>query len=103
MQPVNDIISLIKFNKTVNKIKYNQSNGEIKVECEDDSKFSADHVICTVLLGVLEERHLSMFEPQLPLSKFIAIDALDYGTVDKIYLEFEKPFWDANWGGFSIL
>jgi spermine oxidase len=25
------------------------------------------------------------------------------GTVDKIYLEFKKPFWDANFHGFSLL
>lgn len=94
---------MIKFNKTVRKINYGESNGGIKVECIDGSIFFADNVICTVSLGVLKACQFSMFEPQLPLSKFNAIDGLAYGTLDKIYLLYEKPFWDANWGGFSIL
>lgn len=99
---------LIHFNKDVRKIIYNQSKneplyGRIKIECEDSSTYSADHVICTVSLGVLKERHLKMFEPPLSLTKYIAIEALDYGTVDKIYLEFEKQFWSADWRGFTIL
>lgn len=98
-----DIMSLVKFNKTVSKIDYSEPNGDIKVECEDGSTFSADHVICTVSLGVLKKRVFSMFEPLLPLTKFIAIDALAYGTLDKIYLTYEKLFWDTNWGGFTIL
>lgn len=103
LQPPIDIIPLIKFNKTVGKINYGETNGEIEVECEDGTVFSVDHVICTVSLGVLKERVFSLFEPQLPLSKFIAIDALGFGTLDKIYLTYEKPFWDADWGGFTIL
>lgn len=103
MQQVIDIIPITQFNKTVRKIAYNQPNGSIRVDCEDGASFTADHLICTVSLGVLKERHLSMFEPLLPLTKCINIDGLMYGTVDKIYLEFERPFWSEDWGGFSIL
>lgn len=104
MQPIVDIIPLIKFNKTVNRIDYQNANDEINVECDDGSKFPVDHVICTVSLGVLKKHHLSMFEPLLPLPKCIAIDGVNYGTLDKIYLLYEKPFWDNNnWGGFTIL
>lgn len=60
-------------------------------------------MICTIPLGVLKERHMSMFEPLLPLSKFKNIDGLTFGTVDKIFLEFDEPFWNSEWGGFSIL
>lgn len=98
-----DVIPLIKFNKTVSKISYRESNGEIQVECKDGSTLSTDHVICTVSLGVLKACQFDMFELQLPLSKFNAINGLDYGTLHKIYLLYEKPFWDADWGGFSIL
>lgn len=101
--PVIDIIPLTKFNKTVQKIAYNQPDGIIKVECEDGSTFSADHLICTVSLGVLKKRQLEMFEPLLPLTKFIKIDRTTFGTLAKIYLEFEKPFWNVGWAGFSIL
>lgn len=103
LHPTIDVIPLIEFNKTVSKIDYKNPNGNIKIECKDGSIFSGDHVICTVSLGVLKTCQFSMFEPQLPLSKFNAINGLDYGTLDKIYLLYEKSFWGANWGGFSIL
>lgn len=98
-----DVIPLINFNKEVLKIVHNQPDGLINIECKDGSSYSADHVICTVSLGVLKERHLNMFEPLLPLWKFNAIDGMMIGTVDKIYLEFDKPFWNDDWDGFSIL
>lgn len=91
------------FNKTVQKIIYNHPDGFIRAECEDGSRRIGSHVILTVPLGVLKARHLSMFEPFLPLSKINAINGLNYGVVDKIYLEFDKPFWNDDWAGFSIL
>lgn len=98
------MIPFIKFNKEVRKIVYNQPDGSpIKIKCTDGSCYEADHLICTVSLGVLKERHLSMFEPLLPLWKIQTIDGMGFGTIDKIYLEYEKPFWDKDWNGFSIL
>lgn len=98
-----DILPLIRFNKEVQKIIYNQPSSPIKVLCDDGSSYSADHLICTVSLGVLKERHFDMFEPLLPLWKFNAIDGMTIGTADKIFLEFDKPFWPENWSGFSAL
>lgn len=54
-------------------------------------------------VGVLQERYLSLFEPELPAIKVNAINGLTLGTVDKIYLEFAKPFWRADWEGISFL
>lgn len=102
-EPMIDVIPLIKFNKEVLKIAYNQRDGLIKIKCKDSSSYSADHIICTVSLGVLKERHLNMFEPLLPRWKCNSIDGMMIGTVDKIYLEFEKPFWNEDWEGFSML
>lgn len=96
----------IHLNKEVRKIDYNQSMSfgkQIQIECLDKSTYSADHVICTVSLGVLKERHLSLFDPILPSDKFDSIEGLSIGTVDKIYVEFEKPFWSDDWNGFSML
>lgn len=44
-----------------------------------------------------------MFRPELPQSKCNAIEGLTLGTVDKIYLEFDSPFWPEDWSGFSML
>lgn len=98
-----DVIPLINFNKEVHKISYNQPDGLININCKDGSSYSVDHVICTVSLGVLKDRQLSLFDPLLPRWKFNSIDGMMIGTVDKIYLEFDKPFWNEDWDGFSIL
>lgn len=75
----------------------------IRVKCSDDTCFEADHVIVTCSLGVLKENYETMFIPELPQQKKSAIQGLSIGTVDKIYIEFEKPFWEPNWLGFSLL
>lgn len=100
-----DIMPHIRFNKNVQNIIYNpfSIDGLIKIKCSDGSNFIANHLICTISLGVLKKCHLHLFEPILPTWKIAAIDGLMYGTVDKIYVEFEQSFWPNQWNGFSML
>ncbi|XP_004840817.1 spermine oxidase isoform X1 [Heterocephalus glaber] len=65
----------------------------VVVECEDCEVIPADHVIVTVSLGVLKRQYTSFFQPGLPTEKVAAIHRLGIGTTDKIFLEFEEPFW----------
>lgn len=90
----------------VTKITYNtrtKSSNRIKVKCSDGSVHLADHLICTVSLGVLKRFHLTLFEPCLPLSKINSIDGMGFSTVDKIFVEFTETFWTDDWLGVSIL
>ncbi|XP_073998632.1 spermine oxidase isoform X2 [Rhodnius prolixus] len=64
----------------------------VEVSCENGSRFLAEHVICTIPLGVLKDRADSLFIPQLPPHKQEAIDKLLFGTVDKIFLSYDRPF-----------
>ncbi|NXG68360.1 PAOX oxidase, partial [Baryphthengus martii] len=68
----------------------------IQVECEDGDTFLADHVIVTVPLGFLKEHHQDFFQPPLPKWKAEAIRRLGFGTNNKIFLEFEQPFWEPQ-------
>lgn len=68
----------------------------IYVECEDEEWIAADHVIMTASLGVLKENHETMFSPSLPEDKVLAIEKLGISTTDKIFLEFEEPFWSPE-------
>ncbi|XP_060543159.1 spermine oxidase isoform X1 [Pantherophis guttatus] len=108
--------SVIHLNKPVKCIHWNQSiskeieqvadhNEEhleenagysVLVECEDCEFILADHVIVTVSLGVLKKRHEEMFYPPLPEEKVLAIQKLGISTTDKIFLEFETPFWSPE-------
>ncbi|XP_043470349.1 spermine oxidase-like isoform X2 [Leptopilina heterotoma] len=81
---LNTEVTLIDYSKSDEKIMVQTSNGEI---------FSADHVIVTCSLGVLKDRHHSMFKPSLPKRKQKTIEALEFGNVGKIFLSFEEYWW----------
>ncbi|OXB75851.1 UNVERIFIED_CONTAM: hypothetical protein H355_009484 [Colinus virginianus] len=108
--------SVIQLRKPVKCIHWNQSvskeiervadhnsdlpeedkGSNVFVECEDCEFIPADHVIVTVSLGVLKKRHESLFHPRLPEEKVMAIEKLGINTTDKIFLEFEEPFWSSE-------
>lgn len=73
------------------------------VKCSDGSAYNADHVIVSVPLGVLKHNYTTLFTPPLPKIKKNAIQGISFGTVGKIYLEFEKPWWPNDWVGLSLL
>ncbi|KAL0269502.1 UNVERIFIED_CONTAM: hypothetical protein PYX00_007210 [Menopon gallinae] len=66
--------------------------GNIEVVCENGARFLGNHAICTIPLGVLKEKALKMFSPKLPQEKLDSIKRLSFGTVNKIYLEYARPF-----------
>lgn len=96
--------SKIVLNKRVRNIDYSdQNNGNVKVTCEDNSNFEADHVIVTVSLGVLKESHQTMFTPGLPITHTKAIEGLNFGNINKAFLEFEEPFWRDHGNVFRLV
>ncbi|TDG46653.1 hypothetical protein AWZ03_006965 [Drosophila navojoa] len=69
--------------------------GAVRVDCENGRVFHASHVICTIPLGVLKQTHRTLFDPELPHYKQESIENLMFGTVDKIFLVYERPFLSA--------
>ncbi|KAF7234621.1 Peroxisomal N(1)-acetyl-spermine/spermidine oxidase [Varanus komodoensis] len=76
---------------------------DVQVECEDGEKIVADHVLITVPLGFLKEHHETFFCPPLPSQKIAAIRRLGFGTNNKIFLEFEEPFWEPDCQAIEIV
>ena len=74
----------------------------VMVECENGAKFYTDHVVCTVPLGVVKEKK-DLFEPPLPQEKREAMEKLNFGTLDKIFLEYERPFLSPDISEARIL
>ncbi|XP_055544175.1 peroxisomal N(1)-acetyl-spermine/spermidine oxidase isoform X3 [Wyeomyia smithii] len=79
---------------TNDSLKHCTSN--VQVVCDNGTIYEADHVICTIPLGVLKDHGQTMFSPSLPQYKLESIDSLLYGTVDKIFLEYDRPFLSAK-------
>ena len=74
----------------------------VRVHTADGTVFEADHVIVTCSVGFLKKNAHHMFQPLLPNDKLAAIHRLGFGTVNKIFLEFEQPWWDKDSNGMQF-
>lgn len=83
----------------VNSIDY---SGEQVMVSDGQSTYSADYVLVTVPLGVLKEGVIE-FQPALPANKVAAIDAMDMGVLDKVYLRFADVFWRDEFDNFGYV
>ncbi|KAK4538910.1 hypothetical protein RGQ29_032201 [Quercus rubra] len=82
----------LMLNQMVTRIKLTESGATV---CINDKNLTADHVIVTVSLGVLKANLIS-FDPELPEQHQSLIQALGFGTINKIFIRFERRFWDAS-------
>ncbi|KAF4105872.1 hypothetical protein G5714_013534 [Onychostoma macrolepis] len=94
---------IVLYNKPVKCIHWNYTkNGPsgtsfpVTIECVNGETFAADHVIVTVPLGYLKKHQSTFLSPPLPLHKLHSIQKMGFGTNNKIFLEFEQPFWDED-------
>ena len=66
--------------------------GGVVVETVSGGVFRAEQLVVTVSLGVLKAGVIR-FLPGLPPARQQSIDLLGYGSVIKVLLEFDQPFW----------
>ncbi|KAF2773224.1 amine oxidase [Teratosphaeria nubilosa] len=81
---------LVRFKTDVKCIHW--ASKPIKVET-NSGDYTADQVVCTLPLGVLKYPSSPLFEPPLPVERQEAIAALGYGTLDKIFLVYDRAWW----------
>ncbi len=74
------------------KVTYDHDNVEVHTK---DHQFTAKYVVVTLPLGVLKVGTVQ-FNPPLPQEKQWAIQHLGVGIYNKVYLLFNKPFWDIK-------
>ena len=90
-----------RLNHVVTKISWGGHHTSIITE--DGDIFHADYVILALPLGVLKAKHSELFDPPLPQYKAEIIASLGFGLMDKIFLEFEEPFWDVENPGIQLV
>ena len=92
--------STILYNSEVVYIKWNDTDERfVRLTTRDGRIFEGNHVIVTCSLGYLKAHRDTLFDPGLPSRKYDVISSLGFGTVNKIFLEFEKPiFGQTNIG-----
>jgi len=91
---------IIKLLKVVDMIKW--GDHDVQVLCKDGAEYLADHVICTMPLGYLKKYAHTTFNPILPKKKLDAIENIPFGKVNKIFLQWEKPFWKEGLGSIKL-
>uniref|UniRef100_A0A914WYU0 Amine oxidase domain-containing protein n=1 Tax=Plectus sambesii TaxID=2011161 RepID=A0A914WYU0_9BILA len=92
----------IKLNSRVTNIDY--SGNEVKIRLESGLQpktFQA--VIVTASLGHLKKFARSLFTPQLSRTKLTAIDTLGFGSIGKLFLVYNQPWWSQNTETINIL
>lgn len=83
----------IRLNWAVADISYDDAG--VTVTSVDGQSLSAEHAIVTLPVGVLHAGSVS-FSPPLPPEKMEALDALQSGLLDKLWLAFDEVFWDPE-------
>lgn len=53
-------------------------------------------LVCSHHSGYLKKHHSALFQPPLPLHKLHSVQRLGFGTNNKIFVEFDSPWWDAD-------
>ncbi|ORY47647.1 amine oxidase [Rhizoclosmatium globosum] len=69
-----------------------EKQSRVTVKCKDGSSYTADYVICSFSLGVLQN-HDVKFTPTLPSWKLQAINQFHMATYTKIFIAFPHKFW----------
>ena len=81
----------LKLNRTVTGIE--EKNGQITITTDIGESFTADYVIVTFSLGVLQNKKVT-FSPELPEWKMDAITQFQMAHYTHIYIQFNSTFWD---------
>jgi monoamine oxidase len=87
---VPSVFDEIRFENPVTAI--DTSQGRAIVQTQSGQEFTADAVLVTVPLKMLQERRIS-FKPPLPQRKIDAIDTAVFWEGYKAFLEFDEPFY----------
>lgn len=98
LKPLADGVD-IKLSHIVSAIEYDAEDGVTVTT--DKRAFEADYCICAVPLGVLKANKIK-FDPELPSGYKSSISKIGFGSVTKLALKFDEPFWDTETQYFGI-
>lgn len=99
LQPLANGLNIL-LDQKVSSIAY-AADGGVRIET-NQGIIEADYCICTVPLGVLKAGSIA-FHPPLPESHSRRIERLGFGSVTKLALKFEEPFWDVETQYFGMI
>lgn len=94
---LNTIVDTIQYQDSDESTTAAAAGAPVRITCSDGSAVLADACVCTVPLGVMQQRRIQ-FDPPLSTERWDAIDSIGMGILDKVLLQFDEPFWkDQEW------
>lgn len=108
--------AVVKLNSEVECIEYStevigtkssflRSDGvtfPVIIRCKDGREYEAQHVLATPALGYLK-KNLSLFSPPLPEILQQTLMCRGFGTLGKIFLEYEDKWWGESCEGIQLV
>lgn len=95
----------IRFNEEVLNINYKNKNVVVTTQntkTKVKKTYTASIVLSTTSLGYLKRNHKTLFTPSLSQDKINAINRIGFGTVDKVFIEFEENVFDNGEAGLQL-
>ena len=78
------------------------SDSAVSLKLGTGESLTVDRVVVTLPLGVLKKNAVA-FDPLLPFTHRTAITALGMGSVETVWLRFDKPFWSTDAAIWSLV
>ncbi len=82
----------VRLNEVVTDIEHDETGVTVRT---NSGTFEANRVLVTLPIGVLKAGKVA-FDPPLPEKKQAAIDVLGLAVLNKLYLQFDEPFWQRS-------
>ncbi|XP_052748335.1 possible lysine-specific histone demethylase 1-like [Galleria mellonella] len=84
----------IKLSTEVTRVAWSRAaDGNVTVTTADGATYTADNVIVTVSIGVLQATHETLFSPELDQDRRAIINNISMGLLHKIILRFPHVWW----------
>jgi len=103
-QPASNVNSRRGSNEMLDTDPSKRKSGKpnVRVETESGETFFADHLICTLPLGIVRNSP-NLFDPPLSDERKNSLNKMVFGTVNKIFLAYDKPFLNPDVSEIIVL
>jgi monoamine oxidase len=83
----------VRYQTPVTHIRWKATG--VEIQTATGKTYTAKQVVITIPLALLQQKAVG-FEPELPDAKLKAIHGLGSGSIVKLILKFDRPFWEQQ-------